>query len=148
MEITMNKVEKMAQLVADLNVLNVKFHNLHWNVVGLNFEPIHLLTEASYTDFFNKYDEVAERMKMIGEMPPASMKKYLEITKIEELEDKEYNIPDVLAYVLDAYKHLKAEFLELRKLADEEGDVITVGMAEGYIGEFDKQLWFVSSMQK
>lgn len=83
---TMNKIEKMTQLVADLNILNVKFHNLHWNVVGLNFEPVHLLTEASYTDFFNKYDEVAERMKMLGEMPPASMKKYLELTKISELD--------------------------------------------------------------
>lgn len=144
----MTKIEKMAQLVADLNVLNVKFHNLHWNVVGLNFEPVHLLTEASYTDFFNKYDELAERMKMLGELPPASMKKYLEITKIEELEDKEYKIPDVLNYVLDSYHHLKKEFTELRKLADDEGDVITVGLVEGYLGEFDKQIWFVSSMTK
>lgn len=144
----MRKVEKMAQLVADLNILNVKFHNLHWNVVGLNFEPVHLLTEASYTDFFNKYDELAERMKMLDIMPPGSMRKYLELSNIEELDDKEFNIPDVLSYVYDAYKHLKKEFVELRKLADEEDDVITVGLAEGYIGEFDKQIWFISSMRK
>jgi starvation-inducible DNA-binding protein len=144
----MNKIQKMAQLVADLNVLNVKFHNLHWNVVGLNFEPIHLLTENSYTDFFTKYDEVAERMKMLGELPPASMKKYLELTNIEELEDKEYTIPLVLEYVLAAYQYLRTEFFELRKLSDEDGDVITLALCETYIGEFDKQIWFVTSMQK
>lgn len=144
----MNKIEKMSQLVADLNILNVKFHNLHWNVVGLNFEPVHLLTEASYTDFFTKYDEVAERMKMLGSLPPASMKKYLELTNIRELEDKEYKIPEVLDYVLESYKYLRTEFLELRKLADDDDDVITVALAEGYIGEFDKQIWFVSAMQK
>lgn len=144
----MSKVKKMEQLVADLNVLNVKFHNLHWNVVGLNFEPVHLLTEASYTDFFNKYDEVAERMKMLGELPPASMKKYLALTKVEELEDKEHSIYDVLKIVLDSYVFLRKEFMELRRLADDEDDVITVGLAEGYLGEFDKQIWFVSSMQK
>lgn len=144
----MNKIEKMAQLVADLNILNVKFHNLHWNVIGLNFQSVHLLTEAAYTDFFTKYDEVAERMKMLGELPPASMKKYLDLTKIEELEDKDYKIPEIIKIVLESYEHLKKEFTELRNLADADGDFVTVGMAEGYIGEFDKQIWFISSMQK
>ena len=144
----MKKIEKMAQLVADLNVLNFKFHNLHWNVVGLNFESVHLLTETSYTDFFNKYDEIAERMKMLGELPPASMKKYLELTKVEELEDKDYSVSEILKIVLDSYVFLKKEVMELRTLADKECDFITVGLAEGYLGEFDKQIWFVSSMQK
>lgn len=144
----MKKVEKMSQLVADLNVLNVKFHNLHWNVVGLNFEPVHLLTEASYTDFFEKYDEVAERMKMLGEFPPASMKKYLELSNVEELADQDWSVAEVLELVLDAYKYLKAEFIELRKLADDEDDFNTISMCEDYVGEFDKQIWFVSSMTK
>ena len=144
----MKKIEKMAQLVADLNVLNVKFHNLHWNVVGLNFESVHLLTETSYTDFFNKYDEIAERMKMLGELPPASMKKYLELTKVEELEDKDYSVSEILKIVLDLYVFLKKEVMELRTLADKECDFIIVGLAKEYLGEFDKQIWFVSSMQK
>jgi len=144
----MNRVEKMSQLVADLNVLNVKFHNLHWNVVGLNFEPVHLLTEASYTDFFNKYDELAERMKMINELPPASMKKYLELTNVEELEDKTWSIPETLEMVLEAYKYLKSEFAALRKLADADDDFTTMSLCEDYIAEFDKQIWFVDSMTK
>lgn len=144
----MTKVEKMAQLVADLNVLNVKFHNLHWNVVGLNFEPVHLLTEASYTDFFMKYDELAERMKMINELPPASMRKYLEITQVAELEDKTWTIKETLEMVLEAYKYLKVEFAALRKLAESEDDFTTMSLTEDYIAEFDKQIWFVDSMTK
>jgi starvation-inducible DNA-binding protein len=144
----MNKIEKMSQLVADLNVLNVKFHNLHWNVVGLDFEPVHLLTEASYTDFFNKYDEVAERMKMLGELPPASMKKYLELTNVDELPDQDWTVLETLNKVLDAYKYLRAEFIELRRLADAEDDFATQSMCEDYVGEFDKQIWFVGSMIK
>ncbi|WP_319475812.1 DNA starvation/stationary phase protection protein [Marispirochaeta aestuarii] len=144
----MTKTEKMAQLVADLNVLNTKFHNLHWNVTGPNFQQLHLLTEASYNDFFEKYDELAERMKMLGELPPASVKKYLELTKVQELADKEYSAVEVLKNVLEAYKFLKEEFTELRSLADAESDFVTLALAEGYIGEFDKQIWFVSSMQR
>jgi starvation-inducible DNA-binding protein len=144
----MSKIEKMSQLVADLNVLNVKFHNLHWNVVGLDFEPVHLLTEASYTDFFNKYDEVAERMKMLGELPPASMKKYLELTNVAELPDQDWTVLETLNKVLDAYKYLRTEFIELRRLADAEDDFATQSMCEDYVGEFDKQIWFVGSMIK
>jgi starvation-inducible DNA-binding protein len=144
----MSKIEKMSQLVADLNVLNVKFHNLHWNVVGLDFEPVHLLTEASYTDFFNKYDEVAERMKMLGELPPASMKKYLELTNVDELPDQDWTVLETLNKVLDAYKYLRTEFIELRRLADAEDDFATQSMCEDYVGEFDKQIWFVGSMIK
>ncbi|WP_321990959.1 DNA starvation/stationary phase protection protein [Marispirochaeta aestuarii] len=144
----MTKIEKMAQLVADLNVLNTKFHNLHWNVTGPNFQQLHLLTEASYNDFLEKYDELTERMKMLGKLPPASVKKYLELTKVQELADKEYSAVEVLKNVLEAYKFLKEEFTELRSLADAEGDFVTLALAEGYIGEFDKQIWFVSSMQR
>lgn len=144
----MSKVEKMAQVVADLNILNVKFHNLHWNVVGLEFEPVHLLTEAAYTDFFNKYDEIAERMKMLGELPPASMKKYLELTKVDELPDQEWTVSETLNLVLASYKYLKAEMIELRKLSEEDDDFATIAICETYVGEFDKQIWFVSSMIK
>ncbi len=144
----MKKIEKMGQLVADLAVLNTKFHNLHWNVVGLEFEAIHLLTEQAYNDFFLKYDDLAERMKMLGEFPPASLTGYLAVTKVKELENKNWTVKETLELVLEAYNHLKAEFLELRTLADEEDDFATVALAEDYVAEFDKQIWFISSMQK
>ncbi len=144
----MSKIEKMNQLVADLAVLNVMFHNMHWNIIGSDFMPIHKMTEEAYDDFFAKYDEVAERMKMLGEFPAGSLSKYLKLTKVSELEDQEWTATEVLNVMLDAYKYLKDEFTLLRDLALKEEDFVTAVLAEDYIGEFDKQIWFITSMLK
>jgi DNA-binding ferritin-like protein len=85
---------------------------------------------------------------MLGELPPASMKKYLELTNVAELPDQDWTVLETLNKVLDAYKYLRTEFIELRRLADAEDDFATQSMCEDYVGEFDKQIWFVGSMIK
>lgn len=144
----MNKVEKLNQLVADLLYLNVKFHNLHWNVVGLQFEGIHNFTEQAYDDFFAKYDELAERLKTLGHYPPAALSTYAELTNVSELENKDYTSLEVLEHVRETYEYLHSEFTTLRSLADDEDDFVTVALAEDYLSQFEKHLWFVRSMQK
>lgn len=144
----MKKIEKLNQLVADFHFLNVKFHNLHWNVVGMEFASIHEFTEEAYNDFFAKYDEVAERLKMLGHYPSASIKEYSSLTNISELENKDYKPKEVLDIVEESYEYLLKEFTELRELADSENDFITVALSEDYITSFTKTLWFVKSMKK
>ncbi len=144
----MKKIEKMNQLLADLTFLNVKFHNIHWNVVGPNFQPVHEFTEQVYDDFFLKYDEIAERLKMLGHYPHASITTYAKNTNISELEDKDYTVAEVLNIILESFEYLVAEFIEIRLLAEEENDFITVAMMEEYLTGLDKNIWFVRSMTK
>lgn len=138
----------MNQMVADLSVLNTKFHNMHWNVVGERFEPVHVYLEKLYDMFFEQYDEVAERMKMLGEYPLASLKSYLETTSVEELEVKDYQIKDVFSIVKADLENLKKLAVDLRALADDEGDFGTVAMLEDMVGDYDKELWFITQAQK
>lgn len=42
-----NKTDKLNVFLANLAVLNIKVHNLHWNVVGLQFPLIHKMTEKN-----------------------------------------------------------------------------------------------------
>ena len=146
----MNSKQKMLmnQYVADLAVLNVKFHNLHWNVVGERFEQVHVYLEELYDDFFEKYDEVAERLKMMGEFPLASLASYLEATQVEELDLKNYQIPQVYEIVQDEIVKLRQLVTDIRALADDAGDFVTVGMMEDHVAGFDKILWFIESALK
>lgn len=144
----MSKNKLMNQYVADLAVLNVKFHNLHWNVVGERFEPIHVYAEKLYDDLFAKFDEVAERLKMLGVYPLASMKSYLEATSIEELENRDYQIPETMAILKSSLEGLRKLAIDIRTAADEEGDFVTVAMMEDHVGEYDKELWFIASALK
>lgn len=138
----------MNQYVADLAVLNVKFHNLHWNVVGERFEPVHVYVEKLYDSLFEKYDDVAERLKMQGVYPLASVKSYLETTNVEELENRDYQIPEVFKILKAEVEHLRALATEIRNIADDAGDFVTVAMLEDHVAEYDKELWFMESALK
>lgn len=142
------KVALLNQLVADLAVANVKFHNLHWNVIGERFKAVHEFAEELYDMLFEQYDEVAERVKMIGEFPPAAMRTYLEMSKIEELADKDYTIKETTKYLLDDIQYLKRLATEARNVADEEGDFATVAMLEDIVADYCKHDWFISQMLK
>lgn len=142
------ELELMNQYVADLGVLNVKFHNLHWNVTGQNFEQVHVYLEKQYDDFFEKFDEVAERIKMIGEFPVASLSKFLEITSVKEIEDKDITTKDALKIALEELVALKSLALEIRKEADQLDDFVTVALMEDHIAGYDKEIWFLQAALK
>lgn len=142
------QVETMNQYVADLAVLNVKFHNLHWNVVGERFEQVHIHLEALYDDLFVKFDEVAERVKMLGEFPKASVKDYLSITKVEELPNEDVSIKRVFEIVKADVSYLKKSATEIRKDADDNDDFVTVGLMEDHIAAYDKELYFINQAMK
>ncbi|MGS0973133.1 MAG: Dps family protein [Candidatus Izemoplasmataceae bacterium] len=142
------QVVMMNQYVADLAVLNVKFHNLHWNVIGERFEQVHVHLEAIYDDLFVKFDEVAERIKMLGEFPKASIREYLEISKVEELNDEDVTIKKVFEIVKAEIAYLKTLSTAIRKEADGNDDFVTVGLMEDHIAAYDKELYFVNQAMK
>ena len=87
---------KLNTYVANLMVWTVKLHNIHWNVVGPIFKPVHEYTEALYDQCFEAYDEVAEIQKMRGATPLSTMKDYLEAATIEEVSPRAFSCCEAL----------------------------------------------------
>ena len=73
--------------IANLGVGYIKFHNLHWNVVGGQFKPVHEYLEVLYDRLSDSLDEVAEVLRMKDEYPVASLKGFLELSQIKEIEE-------------------------------------------------------------
>ena len=134
--------------LANVGVSYIKLHNLHWNVVGLNFKAVHEYLESIYDSMAEVLDEVAELIKMDGGYPLASLKEYLAVASIEELESRDYKILESLDILLKDLKALREEVLEIRSIADELDNVAFVNMAEDYLANYNKQIWFVESMLK
>ncbi len=132
--------------LANLGVSYIKMHNLHWNVVGLQFKAVHEYLEGIYDGYADSLDEVAELIRMNGELPAASLKDYLALADIEELASTEIAIPDALAILLADMKHLKTQATALRKAADDQDAFEVVAMMEDHIGQYSKNIWFVESM--
>lgn len=144
----MKHLELLQEYLANTAVLNVKMHNIHWNVVGLQFLKVHNFTEEFYDKLFEDYDEVAELLKMKNEMPLSTMAEYLEKTTIKEIKAKDFKIKESLEIVKDDMQIMKDLATKIRNTADDEGDFETVGMFEEYVAYYSQNLWFVSAMIK
>ncbi len=144
----MKDYKKINVYLSNLAILNVKFHNLHWNVVGINFKKLHEYTEELYDDLFEKFDAVAELLKMKGQMPLSRVSDYLNYASVEEIEPKEFSAKEVLEILLNDLTKMKELALEIRNEADEEGDFTVVNEFEDHIAGYNKNIWFIESMLK
>ena len=74
-------IQLLQQIQADSLVFYTKLHNLHWNVEGLMFKPIHEATEKIYDEFADVFDDVAERVIQLGGNPYVTLSDILKNAK-------------------------------------------------------------------
>ncbi len=134
--------------LADASVLYFKWHNLHWNVTGLQFKAVHEYLETRYDALALVLDEAAELLKINGEAPLASMKAFLAATSIKELDSVEISVKDTVDVLLADMLCLKESAEKLKALADEEGAYDVVNMLEDHLSDNNKNIWFVKAMLK
>ena len=134
--------------LANLGVEYIKLHNLHWNVVGINFKAIHEYLEGLYDGVSASLDSVAELLKMHDEVPAASLKEYLALSSLEELPSVELKGKDVLEIVLKDFNEFKQLAESIRALADEEEVYDVVSAMEADLEQFNKSIWFIKAMLK
>jgi starvation-inducible DNA-binding protein len=77
-------VEALAALLAPTYTLHLKTHNYHWNVTGPMFTTLHTLFETQYTELATALDEIAERIRALGEFAPASHSAFGLLTSVKE----------------------------------------------------------------
>ena len=124
--------------LANIGVSYIKLHNLHWNVVGSQFKAAHEYLETLYDALADVLDAIAELLKMNGEAPLASMKGYLSVATIPELESVE----------LDVKSAMQTQASFIREQADKENQFDVVAHMEDDVANYNKTIWFIQSMLK
>jgi len=144
----MKHKDLLQKYVSNLAVLNVKLHNVHWNVVGKEFFRIHEFTEEIYDKLFEQFDEVAELLKTKDLLPLSTMAEYLENTDIEEIKAKDFSTSESLEIVAKDLNLMRELATNIRNTADEEGDFETVAIFEDYVADYSLNIWFLNAMAK
>ena len=142
----MENYDNLQTYLSNFAVLNAKLHNLHWNVEAKQFVQLHEFTEELYDEFFVMFDDIAELMKMKGEMPLVKMNDYVEHATIEELPAKTFSYDEVINAVEADLKEMKSLAVKIREEADEVDDFEVVGEMEDHVAFYSKNLWFIRSM--
>ena len=76
----------LSKLLADTYTLYLKTHNFHWNVTGPHFQQLHLMFMEHYNEMWTAVDEIAERIRALGEFAPGGYKAFAELSTIKESE--------------------------------------------------------------
>ena len=137
---------KLNPYLSDLVVFYLKLHDLHWNVKGMQFVPVHKYTEAQYDDMAEKFDAVAEIMIMHGEKPVSNISDYIKLASIKEVSKETYKDSEVLQILIEDMTLLKNEAEEIRKAMAEDDVFDVVALLEEHVAGFNKELWFLKSM--
>ena len=134
--------------LANIALCHIKFHNLHWNVQGHAFKPVHENLQTLYEAMSDELDDVAELLRKDDKAPLASMKGYLEAATISEMESTGINTKDALHVVLADLEILKAQSEELRRHAVAEDCYGLQNLVEDHLANYAKTIWFLRSMMK
>lgn len=144
----MKHYDLLQTYLANVNVINTKLLNLHWNVVGLNFLELHNLTEEIHDILAEQIDEVAESLKMRHVFPLSTVAEYVEATTITEEKARDFTDLEVLNFLKTDLQIMKDLAVEIRNTADEAGDFEVVANFEDYTMVYSKYIWFAEAFTK
>jgi starvation-inducible DNA-binding protein len=130
-------------LLADVFALYLKTKNFHWHMSGPHFRDYHLLLDEQAAQILAMTDELAERVRKLGQLTLHSIGEIARNQRIAD-NDAPYVTPqDMLAELREDNSALAARMREAHEMIDEQRDVATASLLEPYIDEAERRAWFL-----
>ena len=133
----------LSQILANTYALAVKTHAAHWNVTGAQFFSLHAAFGEQYEALFEAADELAERLRALGEKAPAGLRALAKASDLDDIDSSDG---------LKLVQHLHGDHVALAKLlkagiaaADKAGDEATADLLTGRLEEHDKTAWMLKA---
>ncbi|EGG30239.1 Non-specific DNA-binding protein Dps / Iron-binding ferritin-like antioxidant protein / Ferroxidase [Aequoribacter fuscus] len=138
-------VQGLSVLLANTYTLYLKTHNYHWNVTGPMFNTLHLMFEQQYTELATAVDEIAERIRALGEFAPGSYSAYAALTSIPE----DSSIPcaeDMIRNLVEAQETIARQAREVIAIASEASDEPSADLLTQRMQAHEKTAWMLRSL--
>lgn len=131
--------------LADTYSLYLKTLGVHWNIVGPAFYSVHKLTEAQYEDMHSAADVVAERIRALGHIAPASFGDYTKLSIIDSSETPQQ--ADAMLHGLIADNEAVAKRMrDFVEIAEDADDVFTADLLTARIGKHEENAWMLRAL--
>ena len=137
--------EGLSKLLADTYTLYLKTHNYHWNVTGPMFQTLHLMFETHYNELALAVDLIAERIRALGHVAPASYRAFSKLSTIRE----EDGVPAATAMIRNLVKGHEAVAKTARQIfemADAANDQPTADLLTQRLQIHEKTAWMLRSL--
>jgi starvation-inducible DNA-binding protein len=145
-EATRKKIaDGLSKLLADSYTLYLKTHNYHWNVTGPMFQTLHELFEKQYLDLADAVDVIAERIRALGFLAPASYTQFLSLTTIKEPQST-LKALDMVIDLVSGQEEIVKTARGLIELVEEVYDEPTADLLTQRMQVHEKNAWMLRSI--
>ncbi|BDT71227.1 DNA protection during starvation protein 2 [Comamonadaceae bacterium OS-4] len=137
--------EGLSGLLADSYTLYLMTHNFHWNVTGPQFNSLHTMFMAQYTEQWTALDLIAERIRALGFPAPGTYKEFTKLASIKEVE----GVPkanEMIHHLLTAQEATARTARKLFPVVDAANDQPTADVLTQRIDVHEKTAWMLRSL--
>ena len=135
----------LSALLADSYTLYLMTHNFHWNVTGPDFNSLHQMFMAQYSEQWTALDLIAERIRALGHPAPGTYKEFVELASIKEVE----GVPkatDMVRHLVSAQEATARTARQLFPLVNTANDQPTADLLTQRLEVHEKTAWMLRSL--
>lgn len=137
----------LEHMLADTYRLIFKTHAVHWNVEGPLFFSVHNLTEEHYKDMFDAADEIAERIRALGQLAPSTLSSIVANSVVDD-EEEPQSAGEMCEQLAEDHARVAHRMHALIRVAGESHDPVTEDMATERAAFHEKASWMLRSIAK
>ncbi len=130
-------------ILADTYALYLKTKNFHWHVSGPHFRDYHLMLDDQATQILGSTDQIAERVRKIGNTTLRSIGDISRRQRIKD-NDKDFVSPaDMLAELREDNLTLVESLREAKEVVDDAKDNATSSVLDDWTDQAEERAWFL-----
>jgi len=140
-----NIAAALSHMLADSYTLYLMTHNFHWNVTGPQFNTLHQMFMAQYTEAWQALDDIAERIRALGHYAPGTYAQYAQLSSIAEPN----SVPNATEMVQLLVKGNEAVAKTARSAlaqAEKASDAPTADLLTQRLDVHEKNAWMLRSL--
>lgn len=139
-------VQHLQRQLANAFVLYANYKHYHWFTFGPLFRDLHKLFDDCAEQVLATSDELAERIRMIGQDPVTGLRRYQDTATVQSATGR-----DMREMVEEADANLMGVIRDMREAAhaaDEHNDPGTVDLFSKIVQIHEKHEWFLRQILK
>ena len=137
--------EGLSRLLADSYSLYLKTHNYHWNVVGPMFSSLHAMFEVQYTELAMAVDDIAERIRALGETAPGSYSEFAQLSSVSEETDRP-DANEMIRRLVEGQEAVVRTARSVFSATERAGDEASADLLTQRMQVHEKTAWMLRSM--
>lgn len=141
-------VKKLNEFLCDLEVMNIKLQNYHWNVNGKGFFITHEKLEEYYNEIRVQIDEIAEHILAQGYQPLGTMQDFMKNSEIQEAKNEKIKSIPIIKNLIQDFGILKQKAVKIKQEAEIQSDYATSALMDNYLSNYSKKLWMLNETIK